>query len=115
MRKDLSALLMVGDRVQISAKKGDGVSDLLDTVLLMAEVEQLVANPARAARGSVIEAHLDRRQGAIAAVLVANGTLRVGDVVQAGATFGRVRHATLWVLLNRIPEKREGAKRTDEL
>jgi translation elongation factor EF-4 len=78
-------------RAQISAKRGDGVDELLETVLLMAEVEQLTANPSRAARGTVIEAHLDRRQGAVAALLVANGTLRVGDVVQAGATFGRVR------------------------
>ena len=78
-------------RVQISAKKGTGVDELLETVLLMAEVEQLAANPAAAARGTVIEAHLDRRQGAVAALLVANGTLRAGDVVQAGATFGRAR------------------------
>ena len=76
---------------QISAKKGTGVDDLLETVLLMAEVEQLAANPGAAARGTVIEAHLDRRQGAVAALLVANGTLRVGDVVQAGATFGKAR------------------------
>lgn len=80
---------------QISAKKGTGVDDLLETVLLMAEVEQLAANPGAAARGTVIEAHLDRRQGAVAALLVANGTLRVGDVVQAGATFGRARSLVL--------------------
>jgi len=82
---------MLRSRAQISAKRGDGVDELLETVLLMAEVEQLTANPSRSARGTVIEAHLDRRQGAVAALLVANGTLRVGDVVQAGATFGRVR------------------------
>lgn len=76
--------------LQISAKKGDGVDELLETVLLMAEVEELVANPDRHARGTVIESHLDKRTGAVATVLVAAGTLRTGDVVQAGATYGKV-------------------------
>jgi hypothetical protein len=66
------------------------VDDLLETVLLTAEVEELMANPARPARGTVIESHLDRRTGAVATVLVAVGTLRTGDIVQAGATFGKV-------------------------
>lgn len=82
---------------QISAKKGDGVDGLLETVLLMAEVEELVANPDRLARGTVIESHLDKRTGPVATVLVAAGTLRNGDVVQAGSTYGKVR-AVLWLL-----------------
>lgn len=76
--------------VQISAKKGDGVDSLLETVLLMAEVEELMANPDRHARGTVIESHLDKRTGPVATVLVAVGTLRTGDVVQAGGTYGKV-------------------------
>ena len=77
--------------MQISAKKGDGVDDLLETVLLMAEVEELLANPDRPARGTIVESHLDKKTGAVATMLVAAGTLRQGDVVQAGAAFGKVR------------------------
>ncbi|KAK9814669.1 hypothetical protein WJX72_009524 [[Myrmecia] bisecta] len=77
--------------VAISAKKGTGIDELLETVLLVAEVEQLMANPDKAARGTVIESHLDKKSGAVASVLVAAGTLRVGDVVSAGAAYGRVR------------------------
>ena len=76
--------------MQISAKKGDGVDDLLETVLLMAEVEELLANPNRPARGTIVESHLDKKTGAVATMLVAAGTLRQGDVVQAGAAFGKV-------------------------
>ena len=83
-------------RLQISAKKGMGIDDLLETVLLVAEVEDLTANPKRRARGNVVEAHLDRRAGPVATVLVATGTLRVGDVVHAGATFGKVHKP--WLL-----------------
>ena len=78
---------------QISAKKGDGVDELLETLLLTAEVEELMANPDRPARGTVIESHLDRRTGAVATMLVAAGTLRTGDIVQAGAVYGKVRAA----------------------
>ncbi|CAL5226196.1 g9032 [Coccomyxa viridis] len=77
--------------VAISAKKGDGVDELLETVLLMAEVEELLANPDRPARGTIVESHLDKKTGAIATMLVAAGTLRQGDVVQAGAAYGKVR------------------------
>ena len=77
--------------LQISAKKGDGVDELLETVLLMAEVEELLANPDRPARGTIVESHLDKKTGAIATMLVAAGTLRQGDVVQAGAAYGKVR------------------------
>ena len=81
--------------LQISAKKGDGVDDLLETVLLMAEVEELLANPDRPARGTIVESHLDKKTGAIATMLVAAGTLRQGDVVQAGAAYGKVRLSRL--------------------
>lgn len=76
--------------VQISAKKGTGVDDLLETVALVAEVEQLMANPVKAAAGTVLEAHLDKRVGAIATLLVQTGTLHVGDVVVAGSAYGKV-------------------------
>lgn len=76
--------------MQISAKKGQGIDELLETVLVMAEVGELTANPNRMARGSVVEAHLDRRTGPVASVLVATGTLRVGDVLHAGACYGKV-------------------------
>ncbi|DBA68950.1 TPA: hypothetical protein ACH3X2_013126 [Trebouxia sp. C0005] len=77
--------------IPISAKKGTGVDDLLETVALVAEVEQLMSNPDRAAAGTVLEAHLDRRVGPIATLLVQTGTLRVGDVVVAGSAYGKVR------------------------
>lgn len=77
--------------IPISAKKGTGVEELLETVTLVAEVEQLMANPDKAAAGTVLEAHLDRRIGAIATLLVQTGTLHVGDVVVAGSAFGKVR------------------------
>ena len=59
-------------------------------MLLVAEVEELVANPGRAGRGTVIEAHLDKKSGPVATLLVQAGTLRVGDVVTASATYGKV-------------------------
>ena len=76
--------------VQISAKKGNGVDELLETVALVAEVEQLMSNPDRAAAGTVLEAHLDRRVGPIATLLVQTGTLHVGDVVVSGSAYGKV-------------------------
>ena len=80
--------------VPISAKQGTGVDDLLETIALVAELEQLSANPDRPAAGTVIEAQLDRRAGPAASVLVAAGTLRPGDIVVAGAAYGRVRSLT---------------------
>jgi len=71
------------------------VDTLLETVLLMAEVEELMANPDRPARGTIVESHLDKKTGAIATMLVAAGTLRQGDVVQAGASYGKVRSHSL--------------------
>ncbi len=75
----------------ISAKKGIGVEDLMEKVLLEAEMLELKANPNRKAIGSVIESSLDKGRGYVATVLVQNGTLRVGDVVLAGTHFGKVK------------------------
>ncbi len=75
----------------ISAKKGTGVRDLLEKVLLEAEMLELKANPNRHATGSIIESTLDKGRGYVATVLVANGTLKTGDVVLAGTNYGRVK------------------------
>jgi translation initiation factor IF-2 len=75
----------------ISAKKGIGVDELMEKVLLEAELLDLKANPNRKATGSVIESSLDKGRGYVATVLVQNGTLRQGDVVLAGTHFGRVK------------------------
>ena len=77
--------------VNVSAKTGEGVDDLLENVLLLAEVLELKANPNRKARGVIIEAKLDHSRGAVATALVQNGTLHVGDMVVAGNAFGRIR------------------------
>ncbi len=75
----------------ISAKKGTGVAELLEKVLLEAEMLDLKANPNRKATGSVIESSLDKGRGYVATVLLSNGTLRVGDIVLAGTNYGRVK------------------------
>ena len=75
----------------ISAKKGLGVDDLLEKVLLEAEMLELKANPNRKATGSIIESSLDKGRGYVATVLVSNGTLRVGDIVLAGTSYGKVK------------------------
>ncbi len=77
--------------IKVSAKKGQGIDELLEMVLLVAEVKELKANPNRKAKGTVIEARLDKTRGPIATILVQNGTLRVGDVLVAGTAVGRVR------------------------
>ncbi|MBQ7887882.1 MAG: translation initiation factor IF-2, partial [Clostridia bacterium] len=77
--------------VPVSAKTGDGVDELLENVLLMAEMLELKANPDRKARGVIIEAKLDHSRGAVATALVQTGTLHVGDMVVAGNAYGRVR------------------------
>lgn len=77
--------------IPVSALKGDGIDDLLEMVTLVADMKELKANPDRAAKGTVIEARLDKGRGPIATVLVQNGTLHVGDTVVAGTTVGRVR------------------------
>ena len=75
----------------ISAKKGLGVDDLMEKVLLEAEMLELKANPDRKATGSIIESSLDKGRGYVATVLVSNGTLRVGDIVLAGTHYGKVK------------------------
>ena len=75
----------------ISAKKGMGVEDLMEKVLLEAEMLDLKANPNRNATGSIIESSLDKGRGYVATVLVSNGTLKVGDIVLAGTSYGRVK------------------------
>ena len=77
--------------VQLSALKGDNVDELLEMILLTAEVEEFKANPNRLASGVVIESELDKGRGPVATLLIQNGTLQVGDTLVVGDTFGRVR------------------------
>ena len=77
--------------VPVSAKTGEGIENLLETILLTAEIMELKANPNRNARGLVIEAELDKGRGPVATVLVQKGTLHVGDFISAGASHGKVR------------------------
>ena len=77
--------------VPVSAKKQIGINELLENILLVAEVQELKANPNREARGVVIEAQLDKGRGTVATVLVQSGTLRIGDSMVAGTTYGKVR------------------------
>ena len=77
--------------VPVSAKTHDGIDDLLESVLLVAEMLELKANPDRRAKGVVIEARLDKGRGPVATLLVQNGTLRTGDIIVAGTSVGRVR------------------------
>ena len=98
VRDELAALEVVCEEwggdvpfIPVSAKTGMGIETLLETVALTAEVEELVANPASNARGTVVEAYLDKQRGAIATLLVQNGTLRMGDAVLVGSNWGKVR------------------------
>ena len=77
--------------IPVSAHTKEGIDDLLEMVLLIADMKELRANPDRAAKGTVIEARLDKGRGPIATVLVQNGTLSVGDIIVAGTTVGKVR------------------------
>ena len=77
--------------VEVSAKKNIGINDLFEMVLLVAEMKELKANPKREARGVIIEAQLDKGRGPVATVLVQSGTLRIGDSIVAGTTYGKVR------------------------
>ncbi len=77
--------------VPVSARTGAGLDDLLDTILIVADVQELKANPKRKAVGTVVEAEMDKSRGPIATVLVQTGTLKVGDIVVVGDTYGRVR------------------------
>ena len=98
VREELAAMNLLveewGGKYQcqeISAKKGLGVSDLLEKVLLEADMLDLKANPNRKATGSIIESSLDKGRGYVSTVLVSNGTLRQGDVVIAGTSWGRIK------------------------
>ena len=77
--------------VPVSAKKGENIDKLLEMILLVAEMEELKANPNRPAVGTVIESNLDKGRGAVATVIVSNGTLKVGDPVIAGTAYGKIR------------------------
>src|SRR6266511_3572534 len=77
--------------IDVSAKAGQGLQDLLTTILLVADIEDLKADPEATPRGSVIEAHLDKGRGPVATILVQRGTLRTGDAIVSGTTYGRVR------------------------
>ena len=80
--------------IPVSAHTKQGIDELLEMVLLVADMKELKANPDRAAKGTVIEARLDKGRGPVATVLVQNGTLKVGDIIVAGTTVGRVRAMT---------------------
>ncbi|NEP87735.1 MAG: translation initiation factor IF-2 [Okeania sp. SIO2C2] len=77
--------------VPVSAIKKQNLDSLLEMILLVSEVEDLQANPERLAKGTIIEAHLDKARGPVASLLVQNGTLKVGDIVVAGSVYGKVR------------------------
>ncbi len=98
IKQELSELGLVAEEwggdtimVPVSALKGENLDGLLEMLLLVSEVEELVANPSRLAKGTVIEANLDRTRGPVATLLVQNGTLRVGDAIVAGPVFGKIR------------------------
>ncbi|NQZ65379.1 translation initiation factor IF-2, partial [Crocosphaera sp.] len=98
IKQELSELSLVpeewgGDTIMVpvSALKGENLDGLLEMLVLVSEVEELVANPDRLAKGTVIEANLDRTRGPVATLLVQNGTLRVGDAIVAGPVFGKIR------------------------
>jgi len=95
-----------GDTIcaELSAKTGEGIPHLLEMVQLVADMKELKANPDRLAKGTVIEARLDKGRGPVATILVQNGTLRAGDVIIAGTALGRVR-----VMMNDLGEKLEEA------
>ena len=80
--------------IPVSAKTKDGIEDLLEMVILVADMKELKANPDRNAKGTVIEARLDKGRGPIATILVQNGTLKTGDIIVAGTAVGRVRAMT---------------------
>lgn len=80
--------------VKCSAKSGEGLDELLETILVVSEVLDLKANPNKPASGSVIEAKLDKGRGAVATLLISNGTLKAGDHIVIGTTYGRVRKMT---------------------
>ncbi len=80
--------------IKVSAKQKTGIDELLEMILLVADIKELKANPNRNAKGTVIEAKLDKGRGPVASILIQNGTLKVGDIVVAGTAVGRVRAMT---------------------
>ena len=94
--------------VPVSAHTGEGIENLLEMILLVAEVQDYKANPNRKARGIIIEARLDKGRGPVATVLVKNGTLRVGDTIVAGTAYGRVR-----AMVNDVGERVKSAGPAD--
>ncbi len=112
VKKELSEYGLVPEKwggntlyAEVSAKQKIGIKDLLDLVLLQAEVLELKANPNKLARGTIIESRLDKGRGPVATVLIQEGTLRTGDVFIAGSHYGRVR-----AMLNDRGQKMEEAK-----
>src|SRR6202011_1785551 len=95
------------DFVDVSAKTREGLDSLLDTIVTMAELEELRANPNAAASGTVIESKLDPGRGPVVTILIGRGTLEVGDALVAGANWGRVR-AMNDFLGNRVPRALPG-------
>ena len=98
IKQELSELGLVPEEwggetimVPVSALKGENLDGLLEMLVLVSEVEELVANPDRLAKGTVIEANLDRTRGPVATLLIQNGTLRVGDAIVVGSVFGKIR------------------------
>ncbi len=83
----------VGDTLvnKISAVTGEGVEDLLENILLIAEMQELKANPKRYATGAVLESQMDKHMGSVVTLLIQNGTLRLGDPIVVGTSFGKVR------------------------
>ena len=96
MAHDVIAEEYGGDVIccEISAKKGSGIDDLLDAILLKAEMLELKANPTRYAVGTVLESHLDKGEGPKATLVIQNGTLTLGDYVVVGETYGKIRRMT---------------------
>src|SRR5699024_1359295 len=77
--------------VGVSSKSGEGIDELLEMILLVAEMKELKANPNRHAIGTIIEANLDKAKGPMATILIKNGTLRFGDAIVSGTCSGRIR------------------------
>ena len=91
--------------VNTSAKKGDGIDELLETILIVSDVKELKANPNRKATGTIIESSLDKGRGYVSTVLVSNGTLKVGDNLIAGTSYGRIK-----AMFNERNQRIEAAK-----
>lgn len=98
VKKELSELNIIPEDwggkticVQVSAKQGTGIKELLDMVLLLADLSNFQTNPNRSAIGTIIESHVDKGEGPVATVLISTGTLRVGDFVEIGRVVGRIR------------------------